>query len=316
MSSWVPLRPVLAALSEGRSFKPLAKEYVVEPQSGFQRSHDRYLGELPPLFFTLNPHPNHTGSAFFAIGETRVSAAVSGPYPRILTSNKSGANTNKAPKDGITITAGARSDATIELSIQLAPFALGDVAKTKGQATSLGAFLSECLEGQTLEAEKTASDSQALRSLAESVLETLRSTVRINNYPNTTIEISALVLSFDGGPLFPAVVNAISLALMDAGITVSDVLAACVSYVVKLPGSEPYCCLALDGEELQRIKRCKGELTSVTLALLTCRGLIAFIDMTGNHLKPPFDQQAIALAESACIAIAKEMGNCITSGPG
>eukprot|EP01055_Gregarina_sp_Pseudo9_P004038 Gregarina_sp_Pseudo_9__4037@NODE_417_length_2880_cov_26_442802_g394_i0_p1_GENE_NODE_417_length_2880_cov_26_442802_g394_i0NODE_417_length_2880_cov_26_442802_g394_i0_p1_ORF_typecomplete_len319_score147_38RNase_PH/PF01138_21/1_1e19_NODE_417_length_2880_cov_26_442802_g394_i010041960 len=309
----VPLRPVLAALSEGRGFKPLERsQETAKCLEETPRSHGRGLGELPPLFFTLKPHPNHSGSALFAIGDTRVSAAVSGPHPRVLQAHGKSQSAGRAqPRDAVSVTAASRLDATIELSLQLAPFAAGDGGVAGQRGTSdVAVFLSECLEAQAPEPE-TLAETQALRALAEAVMETLRSSVRTHNYPNSRIEISVLILSYDRSLLFPAIVNAVSLALMDAKLAVSDVLAACVSYVVKLPTASPYCCLALDDDELRRVKRAGGEVTRVSLAMLTSRGLIAYIDMEGVHLKPPYDQQSLALAESACLAIAREMGNCI-----
>jgi exosome complex component RRP41 len=62
--------------------------------------------------------------------------------------------------------------------------------------------------------------------LANQLTKALEATVHLKLYPKSRIQIGVVILADDGGRL-PAAINAASLALIDAGIPVKDILCAC-----------------------------------------------------------------------------------------
>lgn len=62
--------------------------------------------------------------------------------------------------------------------------------------------------------------------LAMAVQQSLEATVLVANYPNTQIDVFLTVLQDDGGRL-PACLNAAVLAVIDAGVSMKDMLVSC-----------------------------------------------------------------------------------------
>lgn len=292
----IPLGPILSSLSQGKTFPPLVNYLETEETPTNERPGGlRAKDELPELFFFLNSHPRNRGSGFFSIGNTKVSVAVSGPQPRLLNPSN---NTNK-------IIAASRIDASIELSIQY--------SNIQDPADTVENFLSDCIQNfPGSDNDEIMSVEQKHRALGENIMETLRSWIRVSQYPNSTISINVLVLNEDDGNLFPCIINAISLAIMQAQISVNDVLAAVSVYGIEKPNGDTSYCLGLDGFEMKLIGK-NDILTTINLAFLTNRGLIAHIEAIGPHLINPHDRQLIQLAQGATNAIGREISQCITA---
>ena len=72
---------------------------------------------------------------------------------------------------------------------------------------------------------RRAGDRQGVE-LALAVKESLEAAVVVENYPHTQIDVFITVLQDDGSRL-PACLNAAGLAVIDAGISMSDMLVAC-----------------------------------------------------------------------------------------
>ena len=62
--------------------------------------------------------------------------------------------------------------------------------------------------------------------LSNQLAKALEATVHLNLFPKSRIQIGVVILADDGGRL-PAAINAASLALVDVGIPVKDILCAC-----------------------------------------------------------------------------------------
>ncbi|PXF49104.1 Exosome complex component RRP41-like [Gracilariopsis chorda] len=73
--------------------------------------------------------------------------------------------------------------------------------------------------------------SEEERELSSSLQRTLASAVRLENYPKCRIDVSAFVLE-DGGGGFAAVTTAASLALADAGVEMTDIMAGSTVAVI------------------------------------------------------------------------------------
>jgi len=89
---------------------------------------------------------------------------------------------------------------------------------------------------------RRAGDRQGVE-LALAVQQSLASSVLVASYPNTQINVFLTVLQDDGGRL-PACINAATLALVDAGVAMSDLLVACSAGMVQVGARESFGALA------------------------------------------------------------------------
>lgn len=103
----------------------------------------------------------------------------------------------------------------------------------------------ECFERALIKVEYspvpfTESDSKRKRSgpnkqsseLVLAVQKALEASIVVTNYPNTQIDVCLTIFQDDGGKL-PASINAASLAVIDAGIQMTDLLVACSVGIIK-----------------------------------------------------------------------------------
>lgn len=71
-------------------------------------------------------------------------------------------------------------------------------------------------------------DCRRISELSHTLTQALSSTLHLQHYPSSTITITLHVLSLDGS-LLSALINASTLALIDAGIPMSDYLTSCTA---------------------------------------------------------------------------------------
>lgn len=84
----------------------------------------------------------------------------------------------------------------------------------------------------TMERKKPTSDRKRLRDMASTVEKALNRIVEINKFSRSRVDLQVRVIQNDGG-LPWAVFNACSLALLDAGVPMTDLCVACGAYFVE-----------------------------------------------------------------------------------
>ena len=151
--------------------------------------------ELRPVFLKASFLSSAAGSAYFEAGGTKVFCAVHGPRAW----------------------ASSSIDAVVHCEVRWAHFS-GRREETRAAAG-----------GERSRPSEAATDEE--RELGASLARTLGTVTRVEMYPKSRIEVSALVLEDDGSS-FAAVVTAAALAMADAGIEMADLTAAMTAAVV------------------------------------------------------------------------------------
>lgn len=157
------------------------------------RNDGRRVHELRRIRSRFNLFPKVDGSAYLEQGQTKVIGIVYGPRERM---NSGGANAE--PND---------------LSIIKCSFSQASFATTERKDPTF--------KGDR----KSMEISLALKQIFES-------TILRHLYPRTQIDLAIEVIQSDGG-LFSACVNVLSLALIDAGIAVSDFVVSCNAALIQ-----------------------------------------------------------------------------------
>eukprot|EP00007_Cunea_sp_BSH-02190019_P002304 CAMPEP_0174231098 /NCGR_PEP_ID=MMETSP0417-20130205/1711_1 /TAXON_ID=242541 /ORGANISM="Mayorella sp, Strain BSH-02190019" /LENGTH=271 /DNA_ID=CAMNT_0015308919 /DNA_START=40 /DNA_END=855 /DNA_ORIENTATION=- len=124
------------------------------------------------------------GSAYFALGNTKVLAAVYGPRPLSLSR----------------VREGKHDRALIRCEYSMAAFSTGE--------------------------RKSHTKNRRAMEIAHLISETFESVVQVDLFPQSEIAIYIQVLQADGGQL-SASINAATLALVDAGVPMRDLVCAC-----------------------------------------------------------------------------------------
>lgn len=168
----------------------------------------RRAGEVRKIRCSLGALSRADGSAYFEQGNTRVLAAVYGPRepPRAGGSGGVGSAGGGAAAGASGATGGDGAAATVTCEVSTALFAHASRARGwKGdrRSTALARVVQRVFEGVVL----------------------------LRAYQRSQIDIYVQVLQNDGGAL-AAAINAASLALVNAGVAMSDLVVACtVGYV-------------------------------------------------------------------------------------
>ncbi|KAF2669287.1 ribosomal protein S5 domain 2-like protein [Microthyrium microscopicum] len=149
----------------------------------------RRWNELRRIHAVISSQPAADGSSYLEMGNTKVICTVTGPSEQKRT----------GPQQPTGPTASAR----IDVEVSVAGFS--SVDRKKRSRTD----------------KRTAEMQHILVSALSDIVHT-------HLYPHSTILISLHVLSLDGG-LLAALINASTLALVDAGIPMSDYLVACTT---------------------------------------------------------------------------------------
>ncbi|KAG0691323.1 Exosome non-catalytic core component [Pichia californica] len=148
----------------------------------------RRYNELRAFDCSINTHPHSSdGSAYISQGNTKVLCLIRGPSDTLTTT--SGA------------TASSADEPTISVSIIQPPYA-------------------------TTERKSTSRTDRRMAELSIIIKRALQQCIVKKNYSRTLIEVSITILQLDGS-LLPACINAATLALIDAGISMYDYISAC-----------------------------------------------------------------------------------------
>ncbi|GME70784.1 unnamed protein product [Ambrosiozyma monospora] len=153
----------------------------------------RRSNELRSFNCNINTHPNASdGSSFIQQGNSNVICLVKGPMDPSYSTIKNGSGAGQST---------SIDEPTLNISINYPPFANNDrrkkLTKNDRRLTELSIILTKCF----------------------------LKTIVLKNYPRTVIDVQVTLLSFDGG-LLSACCNAITLALIDAGIALYDYVTA------------------------------------------------------------------------------------------
>ena len=126
--------------------------------------------------------------------------------------------------------------------------------------------------------------------LSKVIRESLEPSIFLEYYPRTSIDIYVEVLQADGGTRC-ASITAASIALVDAGIPMKDMVVACAAGKV-----DGYIVL-----DLNDIEDKNGE-ADMPLAMMPNKGLITLLQMDGSVTQEEF-QQMLELAMEGCNSI-------------
>lgn len=178
------------------------------------------------------------GSSYLEMGNTKIMCIVTGPSE-----------------------SARRAAQSTSASIASSPNGGGDVAVS----IVIGGF-------STVDRKKRSRTDKRLQEMQATIAKALAGTLHTHLYPRSTISISLHVLSQDGS-LLAALINASTLALIDAGIPMTDYLAACTagstsSYSANDEGADPL--LDLNQQEEQ-------ELPFLTMATLGASDKVAVL---------------------------------------
>ncbi|KAI1076203.1 ribosomal protein S5 domain 2-like protein [Whalleya microplaca] len=163
----------------------------------------RRWNELRQLQGQIRTQTAADGSSYLEMGNTKVMCVVSGPSED---KRKAGAGTTTASNTGGAGGAGGAGGgggADVNVSIVVAGFSSVD-RKRRGRGD------------------------KRIQELQTTLSSALASTLHTHLYPRSSISISLHVLSQDGS-LLAALLNASTLALIDAGIPMTDYLSACTA---------------------------------------------------------------------------------------
>lgn len=149
----------------------------------------RRFNELRAFDCSINTHPHSSdGSAYISQGNTKVLCLIRGPSDTLMTTQSS-------------TTPSSSDEPTISVSIIQPPYA-------------------------TTDRKSVSRNDRRMAELSIIIKRALQQTIVKKNYSRTLIEVSITILQLDGS-LLPACINAATLALIDAGISMYDYISAC-----------------------------------------------------------------------------------------
>ncbi|KAM3507841.1 hypothetical protein MY11210_006978 [Beauveria gryllotalpidicola] len=153
----------------------------------------RRWNELRRLHALIRTQDAADGSSYLEMGHTKVMCVVSGPSEQQQQNQKKGGQANASSRDG----------ATVNVHIIIAGFSSVD-RKKRGR------------------------NDKRIQEMEITIAKALSSNLHTHIFPHSSISISLHVLSQDGS-LLAALLNATTLALIDAGIPMNDYIAACTA---------------------------------------------------------------------------------------
>lgn len=164
----------------------------------------RRWNELRRINAQISTQAAADGSSYLEMGNTKVICTVSGPAEGRRVGGGSGGG-----------------EASIQVEISIAGFS--GVERKKRSKTDKSVYFLPSLS--------TIADillPRRISELSHTLTQALSSTLHLQHYPQSTITLSLHVLSLDGS-LLSALINASTLALIDAGIPMSDYLTSCTA---------------------------------------------------------------------------------------
>ncbi|KAI1094047.1 ribosomal protein S5 domain 2-like protein [Rostrohypoxylon terebratum] len=163
----------------------------------------RRWNELRQLRAQIRTQAAADGSAYFELGNTKVMCVVSGP-------------SEESKRRGATSASGAGGGG-----------ATGAGGMGGGGGNAADILVSVVVGGfSTVDRKKRARGDKRIQELQSALAKSLAAVLHTHLFPRSTISLSLHVLSQDGS-LLACLVNAATLALIDAGVPMTDYLVAC-----------------------------------------------------------------------------------------
>ncbi|KAH8681815.1 3' exoribonuclease family, domain 1-domain-containing protein [Xylariales sp. PMI_506] len=171
----------------------------------FLRVDGRRWNELRRLHGQIRTQAAADGSSYLEMGNTKVMCIVSGPSESSAASRRTAGGASATVASGAATTGRGGDNAAAEIAVNIV----------------IGGF-------STTDRKRRARTDKRVQEMQAAVGRAVAGAVHAHLYPRSTITISLHVLSQDGG-LLASLINASTLALVDAGIPMTDYLAACTA---------------------------------------------------------------------------------------
>eukprot|EP00921_Rhytidocystis_pertsovi_P006609 GHVQ01011289.1.p1 GENE.GHVQ01011289.1~~GHVQ01011289.1.p1 ORF type:complete len:322 (+),score=67.06 GHVQ01011289.1:246-1211(+) len=256
-----------------------------------QRATNRGHKEIRELYMRTGALSSAAGSAYLAVGNTKILATVN--HPRVSTSTAS------------------HTRGLLNLNLRFAPFANrpsplsfppGFSSTSPHPPCTTSAFVASVpapLISSAGPSRTGAFRNSREHQLQRIVREAVESVVLLERYPKCVLDLHVLVLHDDGG-LLSASLNCLGLALVDAGVELMDTIAA--ASVTVVGGTDPpVFLLDCDLEEEQRYSGC-GVLH---IGMCPLRNMVCLLDASGPLHKEL--KHMMKIGESACKAVGAEL---------
>ncbi|UVC54175.1 3' exonuclease, exosome component [Theileria orientalis] len=175
----------------------------------------------------------------------------------------------------------------------------------KKASSDFGQFTLEVTSNDSFHTHK---DLETLKTL---ILETFEKHIIIDNYPCQIIEAYVIVSNDDGG-LLPTVLMGMCLALIDCGIHVYDVIAACSVCVFNDHSQQLTVALDLTREEEEYYRSLDPNLTVVNLGYCSQLKTIAALYSKGCYIGESL-KEALEVAKEACSLLTGELYKVLKS---
>ncbi|KAJ1937851.1 Exosome non-catalytic core component, partial [Linderina macrospora] len=151
----------------------------------------------------------------------------------------------------------------------------------------------------TSERRKRSKNDKRLLEVAAFVKQTFESVIQTHVYPRSQINIYIQLLQHDGGTL-EACINAATLALVDAGISMKDYVCACTAgFIDETP--------VLD---LNFVEESSIETPDLTVAILPRTGKVALLQME-SRLRSDKLEDVMDMAVSGCKSIHQKLDQAV-----
>lgn len=179
----------------------------------------RRWNELRRLTAQISTQASADGSSYLEMGNTKIICTVSGPHEPSTTGARGGdregaelrVEIGVAPFSGIDRKRGRRGDKCVSLTLPFLFILRGGVFMTikRWSANTFG-------------------NDRRITELAHTLTQTFTPQILTHLYPHSTITLSLQILSSDGS-LLSALINASTLALIDAGIPLKSYISSCTA---------------------------------------------------------------------------------------
>lgn len=191
----------------------------------------RRWNELRRIHAQIRTQAAADGSSYLEMGHTKVMCVVTGPSEsgprRVGTTGGAAAGGNMGGAlSGSGGAAGGGNDAEVVVSVVLAGFSSVDRKRRGRNDKYVDTF--HLTSSSFPNADQGNVMCRSILELQSTISSALSSTLHTHLYPHSTISISLHVLSQDGS-LLAALLNAATLACVDAGIPMTDYIAACTA---------------------------------------------------------------------------------------
>ncbi|KAI0853464.1 ribosomal protein S5 domain 2-like protein [Daldinia vernicosa] len=160
----------------------------------------RRWNELRQLRGQIRTQAAADGSSYLEMGNTKIMCVVTGPSEDGKRRNQ-GASSASAASSGSSTSASATNAADILVSVVVGGFS-------------------------TVDRKKRARSDKRIQELQATLAKSLAAVLHTHLFPRSTISLSLHILSQDGS-LLACLINAATLALVDAGVPMTDYLVAC-----------------------------------------------------------------------------------------